>query len=153
MFVENSQSKIELYNSPLNVNEIHARWAIEAPKGNFGALTSFIGVVREEDGIEALYFQLFEPVLKKWFEAWRAKIESEEARLFMAHSIGDVKVGESSFMAGILSRKRRFGLEMIDAFVEDFKKNAPIWKYDVKDGKRLYAEERSHKIDGGGLLA
>jgi molybdopterin synthase catalytic subunit len=44
-------------------------------------------------------------------------------------------------------------LELIEEFVEDFKANAPIWKYDVINGKRIYAEDRSMPMDGAGLLA
>ncbi|MCI6565069.1 MAG: molybdenum cofactor biosynthesis protein MoaE, partial [Campylobacter sp.] len=37
-------------------------------------------------------------------------------------------------------------------FVEDFKASAPIWKYDLKEGKRLYARSRSKAIAGAGIL-
>jgi len=40
----------------------------------------------------------------------------------------------------------------IDEFVEDFKASAPIWKYDLKDGKRIYALDRSTAIKGSGIL-
>ena len=43
--------------------------------------------------------------------------------------------------------------ELFYEFVEDFKANAPIWKYDVKNGKRIYAEDRSTPMNGSGLLA
>ncbi|MDR3346354.1 MAG: molybdenum cofactor biosynthesis protein MoaE, partial [Campylobacteraceae bacterium] len=46
----------------------------------------------------------------------------------------------------------RAALELIDEFVEDFKKKAPIWKYDIKNGERVYAKERSTKLLGAGLL-
>jgi hypothetical protein len=36
--------------------------------------------------------------------------------------------------------------------VEDFKSNAPIWKYDVINGERIYAYKRSQAIVGAGLL-
>jgi molybdopterin synthase catalytic subunit len=41
---------------------------------------------------------------------------------------------------------------MIDEFVEDFKASAPIWKYDLKNGERKYAFDRSTAIKGAGLL-
>jgi len=44
-------------------------------------------------------------------------------------------------------------LRLINEFVEDFKANAPIWKYDVIGGERIYAKERSQAIKGAGLLA
>jgi molybdopterin synthase catalytic subunit len=52
----------------------------------------------------------------------------------------------------VCSPKRRVALELIDQFVEDFKASAPIWKYDLIEDKRVYALERSAKIDGAGLL-
>lgn len=70
----------------------------------------------------------------------------------MAHSRGDVLNHESSYIAGVCSPKRRVALEMIDEFVEDFKASAPIWKYDILNGKRVYAEDRSTPIQGAGIL-
>jgi len=70
----------------------------------------------------------------------------------MAHSIGDVLVHESSYISAVYSPKRRVALELIEEFVEDFKANAPIWKYDLINGKRVYAKDRSTPIEGSGIL-
>jgi molybdopterin synthase catalytic subunit len=70
----------------------------------------------------------------------------------MAHSKGDVPNHQSSYIAGVCSPKRKVALRLIDEFVEDFKASAPIWKYDLIDGKRVYAEDRSTAIDGAGVL-
>ena len=59
---------------------------------------------------------------------------------------------QSSYIAAVFSPKRRVALEMIDEFVEDFKASAPIWKYDLIDGNRIYAKDRSTAIAGSGLL-
>ena len=42
---------------------------------------------------------------------------------------------------------------MIDEFVEDFKARAPIWKYDIRNGKRVYAKDRSMTLPNSGLLS
>jgi len=70
----------------------------------------------------------------------------------MAHSKGDVLVGESSYVSAVFSPKRKVALKLINEFVEDFKANAPIWKYDLIDGKRVYALDRSTPITGSGIL-
>jgi len=62
-------------------------------------------------------------------------------------------VHESSYIAAVFSPKRRVALEMIEEFVEDFKANAPIWKYDILNGERVYARDRSTAIKGSGILA
>ncbi len=138
---------------PLEVEKIFARWYGAEHKNNYGAMVSFVGTVREENGIEALSFDLYRPVLQAWFDEWQKRLGEKGAYLAMAHSEGDVPAHKSSFMCAIFSPKRRVALEMLDAFVEDFKANAPIWKYDVVEGKRLYAADRSTPMAGSGLLA
>ena len=144
---------LELFDGSLNVEEITNRWYDEYRKKNFGAMITFVGVVRDEDNIEGLSFDVYKPLLQNWFDEWQKKADQKNALLAMAHSIGDVKNHESSYIACVMSPKRRVALEMIDEFVEDFKANAPIWKYDLIDGKRIYALDRSHKIAGFGILA
>lgn len=143
---------VELYEGSLNVPEILTRWYADEAERNYGAYIPFVGTVREEDGIEGLSFDVYEPILTAWFESWVAKAAPMGATLKMAHSRGDVLVHESSYIAAVFSPKRRVALETIEKFVEDFKASAPIWKYDLKNGARVYAAERSTPISGAGLL-
>lgn len=143
---------LELHDGALNVPEILTRWYADEATSNYGAYIPFVGTVRDEDGIEGLSFDVYEPILTSWFDAWVAKAAPLGAKLKMAHSRGDVLLHESSYIAAVFSSKRRVALETIDAFVEDFKASAPIWKYDLRDGQRLYARDRSTAIAGAGLL-
>jgi len=144
---------MELYHGPLDVKEIFGRWLEEEADSNYGAYLPFVGTIRAEDGIEALSFDIYEPILKQWFEQWQKRAKERGAIVKMAHAIGDVPVHTSSYISAVFSPQRRVALELIDAFVEDFKANAPIWKYDVKNGERIYAKERSTPMAGAGLLA
>jgi len=144
---------VELYNNPLNIEEIVANWYKDSKCLNYGAFITFIGTIREEDNIEALSFDVYKPILKTWFEGWEKKAKIRGAVVKMAHSIGDVPINRSSYISAVISPKRRVALDLIDEFVEDFKANAPIWKYDVIDGKRVYAKEKSTPMNGAGLLA
>lgn len=141
-----------LENGPLNIIKIQNEWYEYAKAKNCGALISFIGIVRAEDDIEALSFDIKASMIKAWFDEWQGGFKEEELKLFFAHSIGDVKIHESSFIAGVLSKQRKLGLKIINDFVEDFKARAPIWKYDVKNAKRYYAKNRSLALKGAGLL-
>ncbi|BCD60934.1 MULTISPECIES: molybdenum cofactor biosynthesis protein MoaE [unclassified Nitratiruptor] len=143
---------LELYPGQLDVDKIFSRWRKWGETKNYGAFITFVGIVREENGIEALSFDIYEPILKKWFDTWQERAKQKGAYVCMAHSIGNVPVHTSSYMSAVFSPKRRVALELIDEFVEDFKANAPIWKYDVKQGERIYARDRSQKIKGSGLL-
>ncbi|WP_320034989.1 molybdenum cofactor biosynthesis protein MoaE [Halarcobacter sp.] len=145
-------NRLQLFDGSLPVEQITNEWYSEFKDSNYGAVITFIGVVRDENKIDGLSFDIYEPILKKWFEAWQEKAKEKNAVVLMAHSRGDVFNHESSYIAGVCSPKRRVALEMIDEFVEDFKASAPIWKYDILNGKRVYAEDRSTPIQGAGIL-
>ena len=144
---------MELYEGALDIEEIFGRWLKEDSESNYGAFIPFIGIIRAEDEIEALSFDIYEPILQSWFEKWQDIAKAKGAKVKMAHSIGDVPVHKSSYISAVFSPRRRVALELIDEFVEDFKANAPIWKYDVINGKRVYAKERSTPMQGSGVLA
>jgi molybdopterin synthase catalytic subunit len=143
---------MELYYGSLDVKSIFGRWLEEEKRYNYGAFVPFIGIVRAENNIEALSFDIYEPLLKSWFNIWLKRAEERGAKVKMAHSIGDVPLHTTSYMSAVFSPKRRVALELIDEFVEDFKANAPIWKYDIIDNRRIYAEDRSRPIQGSGIL-
>lgn len=136
----------------MDVAKILRDWYEEELRGNYGAFIPFVGTVREEDGIDGLSFDIYDPILASWFKSWQDKAKEKGAIVKMAHSRGDVMVHESSYIACVFSSKRRIALELINEFVEDFKASAPIWKYDLKDGKRIYALNRSTAINGSGIL-
>ena len=141
-----------LYDSPLDVPTILKDWYAQEATSNYGAYIPFVGTVRSEDEIDGLSFDIYEPILNSWYEAWQKKAKERGAIIKMAHSRGDVMLHESSYISAVFSPKRRVALELIDEFVEDFKASAPIWKYDLKDGKRIYAADRSTAIKGSGFL-
>ena len=143
---------LELHDGPLHVEEILSSWYKKICDKNYGAFITFTGIARDEDGISGLSFDIYEPLLQKWFDAWQEKAKAQNAILMMAHSRGDVPNHTSSYVAAVVSPQRKVALEMSNDFVEDFKANAPIWKYDLRDGKRIYAKERSHLLSGSGLL-
>jgi len=144
--------KLQLFKGALPVEQITNSWYKEYKTSNYGAIITFVGVVRDENSIEGLSFDIYEPILRGWFDSWQQKAKEKNAIVLMAHSRGDVLNHESSYIAAVCSPKRRVALEMIDEFVEDFKAKAPIWKYDIIEQKRIYAEDRSTKIEGSGIL-
>jgi len=109
----------------------------------------FIGIVRPDNGIEGLSFDLYLPLLNEWFKKWA---NLKDAKIMMAHSFGDVKVGETSFLCAVFTKHRKEGFKYLEEFVEDFKANAPIWKYDLINGKRVFASDRAKPLKEAGIL-
>ena len=131
---------LKIYEGGLPVEKIFSKW-YKLKKG--GMLLTFVGIVRDDNGVEGLSFDIYKPMLKQWFKKWEDKV-------LMAHSVGNVYVGETSFMCGIYSKHREF--KLIEEFVEDFKANAPIWKYDLIKGDRVFAKKRGKKLSNAGIL-
>jgi len=150
--MENRKEFLELFNGSLPVEEITNKWYSKYKNSNYGAIITFVGVVRDENQIEGLSFDIYEPILNNWFDEWQKKANKKDAIVLMAHSRGDVLNHESSYIAAVCSPKRRVALELIDEFVEDFKAQAPIWKYDIINNQRVYAKDRSTTIKGSGIL-
>ena len=150
--MENRKEFLQLFNGSLPVENITNAWYDKFRNSNYGAIITFVGVVRDENGIDGLSFDIYEPILNNWFDNWQKKANDKNAIVLMAHSIGDVLNHESSYIAAVCSPKRKVALELIDEFVEDFKAQAPIWKYDLINGQRVYAKDRSSAIKGSGIL-
>ena len=110
---------MELYDGALDASKITSRWYNDNRLKNYGAIISFVGVVRDEGGIDGLSFDLYEPILKAWFDRWQEIAKSQNAIILMAHSKGDVALHKSSFIAGVCSPKRKVALKLINEFVED----------------------------------
>jgi len=144
---------LQLFDGDLPVEQITNEWYNDFRLSNFGAIITFVGVVRDEKGIDGLSFDIYEPILNSWFNDWQTKAKAKGAIVLMAHSRGNVLNHKSSYISAVCSPQRRVGLELIDEFVEDFKASAPIWKYDIINGKREYAASRSTAILGAGLLS
>ena len=152
LFVVVNMDNLQLFNGSLPVEEIISNWYKKFRYLNYGAIITFVGVVRDEKGIDGLSFDIYEPILESWFKSWQEKAKKEGAYLLMAHSKGDVLNHTSSYISAVVSPQRKVALKLINDFVEDFKASAPIWKYDLIDGKRVYAKERSMVLKGAGLL-
>ncbi len=58
----NSENKLQLFDGSLPVEEITNDWYNEFKNSNFGAIITFVGVVRDEDGIDGLSFDIYEPI-------------------------------------------------------------------------------------------
>lgn len=65
--------KLQLFDGSLPVEQITNEWYREYKDSNFGAIITFVGVVRDEEGIEGLSFDIYEPILKAWFASWQKK--------------------------------------------------------------------------------
>jgi molybdopterin synthase catalytic subunit len=98
-----------------------------------GSLVEFFGLVRrteDSDAITALHYEAYEAMAEK---IMRAKILLLEKRhpcqaIRVVHRLGEVPVGEAAIYVGIRSRHRGEGFRFLQEFMDELKRDVPIWK-------------------------
>jgi molybdopterin synthase catalytic subunit len=98
-----------------------------------GSLVEFFGLVRatEEGGeIAALHYEAYDAMAEK---VMREKIALLEKRhpceaIRVVHRLGEVRVGEAAIYVGIRSRHRGEGFRLLQDFMDELKRDVPIWK-------------------------
>lgn len=107
--------------------------AAAAVQAGVGAVLVFEGIVRvEEDGksLAALDYEAYEPMASKMLGQIGTKICEKFGLSSMSieHSRGRVAPGQCSFRLRIESAHRKEGLAAADEFIDQMKKDVPIWK-------------------------
>ncbi len=108
------------------------KWAVpSAPET--GALVEFYGLVRETEGtrkISALAYEAYRSMAEKVMREKIAALEKKHPcqAIRIVHRLGSVPTGESAIYVGIQSRYRQEGFLLLQEFMDEFKKDVPIWK-------------------------
>ena len=155
VLLEASASELLVMDGNLPLKTLYARYNRLAKAHNKGAVTHFTGFVRQEGAMgknDGLVFELYEPLLVQWFAAHKERLEGMGVVVCMAHSRGFVPVGKSSFSVCLIAKQRASVLGELANFVEDFKQNAPIWKYDSIAGEHVFERKRAKPLHGSGLF-
>ena len=74
---------LSLYDGSLDVEKIFNGWHEEYKTQNFGAFITFVGIVRDEDGIDGLSFDIYEPILNLGYRDWET--DRKSTRLNSSH--------------------------------------------------------------------
>jgi molybdopterin synthase catalytic subunit len=98
-----------------------------------GSLVEFYGIVRETEAAAKIpslryeaYASMAEKVMREKIALLEKKHPCEAIRI--VHRLGIVPKGESAIYVGIQSRHRREGFLLLQEFMDEFKKDVPIWK-------------------------
>jgi molybdopterin synthase catalytic subunit len=98
-----------------------------------GSLVEFFGIVRETEDAAKIPALLYEAYATMAEKVMREKIAQLEKRhpcqaIRIVHRLGFVPTGESAIYVGIQSKHRREGFLFLQEFMDEFKKDVPIWK-------------------------
>lgn len=120
---------IEIHDGPLPPA---GPWRIDGA----GAILCFDGVVRPTEAgqaIEAIDYEAYEPMAQRQLNLLAEQTLERFGLLAInvTHSRGRVPAGECSFRLRIASAHRAAGLEAMGGFIDQLKRDVPIWKRPV----------------------
>jgi molybdopterin synthase catalytic subunit len=110
-----------------------------------GAVTTFVGLVRDDNGgrrVLWLEYEAYEPLALKAF----ARIDEEAGEkwpsiaLAIHHRIGRVEIGQASIVIAAASPHRPEAFAACRYAIERIKQIAPIWKHEHFEGGAVWIE-------------
>ncbi len=116
----------------------------EPRAGGSGAITSFVGVVRNENAgrrVLRLEYEGYEPLALRAFERIGAETaERWVVRMALHHRLGTLQIGEASVMIAVASPHRADAFAACRYVIERVKQIAPVWKHEFFEGGDVWIE-------------
>lgn len=115
-------------------------------QGGIGAIASFSGIVRGDDGLVALTLEHYPAMTEV---ALRALAEQAVVRwpiggVVIHHRVGRLVPGDSIVLVACASAHRKAAFEACAFLVDRLKTDAPFWKREsFDDGREIWVEARS----------
>jgi molybdopterin synthase catalytic subunit len=113
---------------------------------DMGGLVTFLGVVRNDGGLEAMELEAYEEVAVKELETIRDEAFSRFpiGAVTVIHRIGRLRVGENILLIIVGAGHRKEAFDACEYILERIKQSVPIWKKEIgKDGERWVPGESS----------
>lgn len=107
-----------------------------------GALASFVGVVRAEANVTALFLEHFPGVTERAVSAMQSEAQKRWPLLGVrvVHRVGEVAVGDPVVLVATAAVHRRPALEACDFLMDNLKTDAPFWKKELRTSGDVWIE-------------
>jgi molybdopterin synthase catalytic subunit len=118
---------------PLDV--AHHLAAVESPA--VGAVTSFVGTVRDHDpdaagAVTALHYEAHPDAEATLRSIAEAALAGRDGQVAVSHRIGDLAVGDAAVVIAVGTAHRADAFEVCRELIEAIKRELPIWKQQVE---------------------
>ena len=133
---------IAVTSQPLEVETIVG---LVSTGGGFGAIASFVGVVRNNNQnrvVTHLEYEAYEPLALKALDQIRREAAGQwpGVQLGVHHRIGRLEIGEASIVIAAASAHRADAFAVCRYVIERVKQIVPIWKHEFFEGGEVWIE-------------
>ena len=134
---------IDICDAPFNP-EARLR-AFRAGLAHSGGLVSFTGIVRGEEGVDALELSHFEGFTQAQIEAIarKAQMRWPLEGILIIHRVGKMMANEPIVLVAAASKHRREAFEAADFLMDYLKSEAPFWKQEYSGENQTWIEPRA----------
>ena len=110
-----------------------------------GAVASFIGLVRADDGVTHLALEHYPGMTERALDAMAQDAAARWALLgaTVVHRVGPLNVGERIVFVGTAAPHRHDALEACAHLIERLKTDAPFWKRETRATGETWVEPSS----------
>ena len=115
--------------------------AIKKTNSNVGAVTSFIGYVRDNNNnntnVRSISLEVYEKMAYKQFEKIirEASLKWNLVDALIIHRFGNLQVNDKIVLVASFSSHRKDSFESCNFIMDYLKKDAPFWKNEFYDKK------------------
>ena len=114
--------------------------ALTAEQGSIGAVATFCGYVRGDDGLTALTLEHYPGMTQR--EISRIAAEAQKrwslSGVTIIHRVGRMKVGERIMLVVVAAAHRAAAFEGCEFLMDYLKTRAPFWKQEERGGSNIW---------------
>ena len=114
-----------------------------------GAVATFTGLVRADDGVESLELEHYPGATERALQEL-AELATERWSLLavtVVHRVGPMRPGERIVFVATAARHRAAALEACGFLIDRLKTQAPFWKRETRAGSARWVEARGKDDD------
>jgi molybdopterin synthase catalytic subunit len=118
--------------------------ALSKGRCDVGAIVSFTGHVRSDDGLTALLLEHYPGMTEREIgaHAREAEVRWPLLGVTVIHRIGRLMPGARIVLVAVASRHRKAAFEAAEFLMDYLKTRAPFWKEEERDGKTMWVEAK-----------
>ena len=123
--------------------------ALSSNRGATGAIASFVGLVRGDDGMVAMTLDYYPGMSEREIAARVAQAKSRWSLIAVrvVHRFGRLTPGERIVFVGVASSHRAAAFQAAEFLMDYLKTQAPFWKLEERPSGASWVEARAEDDD------